>query len=457
MMHSYAPRKRSQIPLIAAAIASAGIIASVAITALSGTKTGTVLAAAAVGGPVLMYLAIVAPLVFPFGVYAALIPFNNLLNIDAFGTLTKAVGIVTGAAIVFYLVRTRRTVRPPLPLVFWSALFVWSVTTAFWALDPQSVFNMLPTTAELLLLYAVVSVLPTDRNAVRWSVVATIVGGVMAAAYGAYLFHSGLAVGSGRLWIKNDTSEIDPNQFAAALLLPLALTGCIALYARRFMTLAATLVIIPILLLGIAESGSRGAMLALAVMVVYLLIRSERRIRLALFTFPVGLLGLIFLSTTSIWSRFGNAVSTGGAGRIPIWRVGVAAIPGHWLLGAGLNNFGFAYDEVFLQTHQAYFANWHRAPHDLLIGTTVELGLIGLTLLLAGWISQFRTLRDIRPSSPDHPLRLALEATVIGTFVAALFLDVMTLKYLWLTFMLMLIVRNANITNPRQSEALSRV
>ena len=89
-------------------------------------------------------------------------------------------------------------------------------------------------------------------------------------------------------------------------------------------------------------------------------------------------------------------------------------------------------------------ATWHRAPHNLLVGTGVELGIIGLVLLLAAWGCQFNMLRKILPNEPEYPMRVALEATVIGTFIAALFLDVMIFKYVWLTFMLMALVRNAH-------------
>jgi putative inorganic carbon (hco3(-)) transporter len=445
MMQQSVRRRHNQAPVYAAiAVAAGGVVASFALTALAGTKTGFVLAVSAIGGPVLIYLSIVAPLIFPFGAYVALIPFNNILNIDAFGTLTKALGIVSGAALLFYLLRTRTAVTPPRTLLFWAAVYVWTATTTFWAIDQPSVFVLLPTIVELLTLYAVVSILPTDRNVVRWVTLATVFGGVAASLYGAYLFHSGADIGAGRLWIKTDTSEIDPNQFAAALLLPLGLVGVFALYSRRVWTIAAYLGAAVILLVGIAESGSRGAVLGVGVMLVYVFIRSERRMRLALWSIPGALLVLLATLRTSIWTRFGDAVSTGGAGRLPIWHIGLVAVKSHWLFGAGLNNFAFAFDEAFLQAHVTEPVTWHRAPHDLLLGTTVEIGVIGLALLLTAWYQQFRVLRDIPMGNPDYPLRVALEATVLGTFVAALFLDVMIFKYVWLTFMLMVIVRNAH-------------
>ena len=201
-----------------------------------------------------------------------------------------------------------------------------------------------------------------------------------------------------------------------------------------------------ILFVGIILSQSRGAVLAMAVILVYFFVRSRARLRLAAFTILTLLSAVVLVPGTPLWSRFAEALSTGGAGRTSIWRVGLMAFKSHWLFGAGYGNFADAYDQAFLQTpHQIWTeAEWHRASHSLLIGTSVELGLIGLALLLAAWASQFNMLRNIAPTEPEYPMRVALEAAVIGTFVAALFLDVMIFKYVWLIFMLMALVRNAH-------------
>ncbi|MGZ3541035.1 MAG: hypothetical protein ACXVAF_07570, partial [Vulcanimicrobiaceae bacterium] len=42
-----------------------------------------------------------------------------------------------------------------------------------------------------------------------------------------------------------------------------------------------------------------------------------------------------------------------------------------------------------------------------------------------------------------YPMRVALEAALIGLFVAAMFVDMMIWKYLWLAFILVAMTRNA--------------
>lgn len=429
-------------------VAFGGLVAALAVSALAGTKTGFVLALAAIGGPLAFYLSIVAPLVFPFGLYVGLVPFDNLLTLSAFGTLTKVLGMLAGAALIFYLVRTRQAVRPSPSLLIWGALYLWAATTAFWAYDQTLVLSALLTSIQLLILYTAVCVFPSDDHAVRWTAIAIVVGGIAAAAYGAYLFHSGTDIYYGsRLRITTDTGAIDPNHFAAALLLPIALCLSTLLNTKRLFIAAGSIAALGMLFVGVTLSASRGGVMAIAFIVLYFLIRSRTRIRLIAITAATVVAAAAFSSQTDLWDRFTVAMSTGGNGRTSIWLVGLQALKQHWLLGAGYGNFPNAYDQVFLQTpHQIWDqANWHRASHDLLIGTSVELGIIGTVLLLAAWVAQFYMLRDIEPTEPEYPLRVAAEAAVLGIFVAALFLDVMTFKYVWLAFMFIAMIRNAHL------------
>lgn len=433
-------------------VVGGGIAAAFAVSVLAGTKTGFVLALLSIGGPIFLYFAIVAPLVVPFGLYVALVPFDNLLSLSGFGTLTKVLGIVSGGALLFYLLRTRRALYPTPALLLWAAFTLWAATTAFWAMDPALVWGQLGTTLALVILYGAISVFPADANAVRWMSIFVIAGSLCAAAYGAYLFHNGTDIYYGtRLRITTDTGAIDPNQFAAAMLLPIALCLTTLLHTRKLLVAVGSLAALVLLFVGVTLSASRGAIIAIGLMTIWFFIRSRGRMRL------VGLIGLVaaaiapLAAQTALWDRFGEAMSTGGNGRMSIWRVGFQAIKHHFLLGAGYGNFPLAYDSVFLQTPHLNWADaaWHRGSHSLLVGTGVEVGFIGLGLLLAAWVAQFTMLREIPPDEPEYPMRVALEATIIGIFFAALFLDVMTFKYVWLVFMMIALVRNAHYLRRR--------
>jgi oligosaccharide repeat unit polymerase len=281
-----------------------------------------------------------------------------------------------------------------------------------------------------------------DLRGLRTVVGAITIGGVAAALYGVYLYKSGLALLQNRLWIHTDTSALNPDHFAAALLLPICLALIAALWSRNIFTRAAAIGSLLAMLYAVLLTGSRGAMLALAAVIVYLLFRDRHRWQLAGVTAVCAVLGIV-ASGGGVLARWTMAFQNGGAGRVDIWKVGWIAFKDNWLFGAGYNNFPFAYDRAFIQTFQPFYANWHRASHNILLGTAVELGVIGLVLLVLAWYGQFKLLAPITPNDSRYSLRLALESALIALFVCGMFADIMIEKYLWLAFMLVALSRNA--------------
>jgi hypothetical protein len=172
------------------------------------------------------------------------------------------------------------------------------------------------------------------------------------------------------------------------------------------------------------------------------LIRDRHRISLAIVTASLTILAL-GISGPGYLARWALAQQNGGAGRVAIWKVGWLAFKQNWLFGAGYGNFPFAYDRAFINVFESFYAEWHRASHNILLNAAVELGVIGLVLLLLAWYGQFRLLRFIPEGDVRYPLRLALEGTLIALFVSGLFADIMIEKYVWLAFMLVVLTRNA--------------
>ena len=433
-----------------------GVMATLGITALAGTKTGVALALAAVLGPLAGYGAICAPLVFPFTAYIALVPFDNLLALPAFGTLTRLLAIACGGSIVLWLIRTRRFIPPDRALVFWIALTAWAAASLGWAIDPNDSYAHLFTTLQLLELYAAISFVPIERRTLRVVLIAIVFSGAFAASYGVYVFRHGIDVnaGNGRLWLQNDNSIVDPNQFAAALLLPCALALAGFLRAKSWTLWLGSSAALVVMGLGIAVSGSRGAVLALAAVLLYLVLRLRTGLLAA--GVAVGALSCALTFSSDLVQRFSIAASTDGAGRLDIWRVGLHAFRDYFWFGAGYSNFPLAYDQSFLTVSEHHYTWWHRAPHNILLSTGVELGIVGLVLFLIAYAQQFRTLRVVGRQDPLFTVRVAVEGALIGLFVAGLFLDILYTKYFWLALMLAMLVRNAAYAPQRASSPYAR-
>ena len=425
------------------------VLAGFGAIALGGTKSGLALALLVAFGPLAVYAGLRAPMVFPFGLFLVLVPFDNLLAFSSFGTLTKLLGLVSGVAFIFHFLLTRRYVNPDRAAYSWLPFLVVAVASFGWAIDPARGLDYLLSMVEFVGLYMIVAFLPMDRRTLGSVVAAITAGGAIAGAYGAYLFRSGVNVEWGRLFITVGGSAIDPNHFGAALILPLALALTALVEAKRLPVRMFAVVCAILIGAGIFVSGSRGAMLAAAITVTYMIVRSHKRLLLSGIVLGGACVGIAAFAKAV--SRFNEIAATGGAGRLGIWRVAAVAFERRPFAGAGLGNFSIAYNDSFLSVPAfasmkiVEGAHWTIAPHNNLVWVGVELGTIGVIALLYAWWMQFRSMRLIVPRSDLYPLRVAVEAAIIGQFVEGLTIGTLTYKYLWVAFMLAMMVRNAAV------------
>jgi O-antigen ligase len=125
--------------------------------------------------------------------------------------------------------------------------------------------------------------------------------------------------------------------------------------------------------------------------------------------------------------RTGSAVTTGGAGRTDIWSVAATIYQSAPVLGVGFANFPVAYTgDVVRASGIGFVAGTGRGPHDVLIGTLVELGPLGLALFLLFLIP----LAFRRGWGPDGA---TVQAALVSLLTLALFLDIVTnRKQVWL-------------------------
>ena len=395
--------------------------------------------------PIVAYFLIQLPFVFPYGLYAFLIPFGSLLNVANLGTVGRLLGALSGGVLIFYALRKKRFVNPPFALALWALYILWGAAALMWSVDPGQSFVGVGQLLQLFLLYAIVAVAPTTRSDLRAVLGAAILGGVVAGAYGAWMFYhqSNSAVAQvqtqlNRVLLESGGNYVDPNQFADSLLLPaIALTCLFLRETRRFLKIAWVWAF-TFVLAGIFFSGSREALVAYLVALVFIgAVSQYRRQILIIGGWALAASALMPM----IWLRFGLAINTGGAGRISIWHTGLKAAAPYWWFGDGLNNFVKAYDAVYLNVFQPYGAGWSRAPHNIIIQNLVELGIVGVILLVVALVAQYRMLSYIKPTDSLYDYRVMLQATLVALIVASLFIDLLLYKYIWLLFALMAQVR----------------
>jgi O-antigen ligase len=337
-------------------------------------------------------------------------------------------------------------------LLVWVGLLVWMGVTFFWAIDTTQANHLYFTFVQLVLLYVVVAVFPVGTLDFWIFIVASVLGATIAATYGAYLFHNSIGLENQRLFIQSDTGTISPNHFAASLILPTALVMMGAFRTRLSLWKLIQAALALVLVAGIYYGASRAGFFSLGVMLAYFFWKTRYKLQIA----ALGLAAILmsFALNSAIWTRFSQVGTNGGSGRVDIWRVGLESVKQHWLTGVGVGGFPAAFDQTFLSVYQPFYTHWHRAPHNLFLESIVELGLIGLILMLLGWIGQFRMLNGIGKDDKYFDLRVAAQGAILGLFAASLFADIMYIKYTWMAFCAAALVRSLWIESQRSDGVL---
>ncbi len=377
-----------------------------------------------------------APLIFPFSLYAAVIPFENLVALGAVGSIPRVLAVISTAAIVARIIITKNLRLPGRPVLVWGVLIMFMAASIMWADNREAAFDWFSRYMQQYLLLVVVAMIPAKWSDVRAVMIALVIGGIFAALYGDYLLaQGGHAYRHDRLIVEAGDRQIDPNEFAAALILPFGLS---MMYFLRASGVRKLLAFGPLAILagGFIASGSRGALIAIAVLLAYLLWRSPYRSQLGLFLAIGG--SAIFASP--LVARFAVAVSSGGAGRTSIWKTGLVAFRKHPFVGVGIGNFQDAYDRAWFAVYHGTYKHWHIVAHNVIVQTGVELGVLGLALLIYAWIVQITDLRTVRAPAPYADIRASIEASTLALFVASLFVGIMHQKATWSVFLLAAIV-----------------
>src|SRR5262249_47711216 len=194
------------------------------------------------------------------------------------------------------------------------------------------------TLLQLFVLFVATALAPIGVGELRILLAMLVLGGTAAAAYGGKLFLGGSQTLANRLFLQsgNAGEYLDPNHFAAALLLPIAIVLVGALKGSTLLVRFASIACFGVLMIGIYASGSRGALVAVAALALFVLWRTRKWLQLAALVLLGGAVSLAL--NTAMWARFAADMGS-GSGRISIWTVGAHAFASHPLIGAGAGNF----------------------------------------------------------------------------------------------------------------------
>lgn len=378
--------------------------------------------------PFAIYFTLKRPLIFPFGLYILMVPIDPILGQTT--TWTRMVALVTGVALVFNMIATRRMLAPPKSWTAWALFVLLSCLTMLWTIDADRTIFSLTMLLQLFLFFSVLAIYPAERSDVRLLGAFVVASGAIISTWGLAQYIQGVHTAEDRLSVTLNGSMIDPNHVAASMLLPIAIAVGTFLETRdirlRLASALSTLVMIPALFL----TGSRGGLIALAIMLLYIAWRTRYRLQVL---FLMAVAGLASLFQPTVWARFADKGLAGGSGRTFIWDTARLALKDHWLIGAGYGAFPAAYNHELFSTYQPIFQGWSRPAHNAFLSAAVEVGILGGALHLFAW---WRSWSDSRGN-------VVIEASIVGLAVASIFLDVLIIKYIWLAFTMVVLVKNA--------------
>jgi O-antigen ligase len=388
------------------------------------------------------------------GTYAFLLPFDSILIPGQMGGihlhLTWFVGAAAGGILLTLGLVGRGFVRPPRAALWLSLIVFWAGMSSLWAINTENAVFRLPLVGLLLLLYLAAVSIRVSQQELAMVACLTILGGCIAAAVSLYGYSHGqwwMLPGvhrqlSGRETLSLGERVTNPNTLGATLILPLSLAVGLLLSSRTWLRRLLLTGVVAVIGASIYATMSRGTLVATAVVFLIYLWRSRERWRVLV---PITVLGGMVLAMPQLFFlRLGETFADRGAGRFDLWVVGFHILKHYAVLGAGLDCFPDAFNEY---VHTApNFEGFSRAPHNVYLGTWVELGLVGLVLLLSAIGGHLLLAAKASRADSDESSRLRLisyEAACLGLLASGLFLDMLWEEYFWLTLMLLVMAVRA--------------
>lgn len=365
--------------------------ADVAVALVCGTAVG-VLAAT-------MPLAAALVVAAPFFVALALvnvqlavalwIPLMFIEGLPGSRLAPEAVGmaVAVGWASALHLSRIERPFEGLRGLLLALAgALSWFALSLVWARDIGLAAGYAWYFAEVAAFLLIVATVSSDAATVKLFCAMFVLGALLSIAIGL----AGLAGVSGSTIEEGSRLQGgagDPNYFAAALMpalaLALGLAAALESPARRFWALAAS---VP-LVLGVAASQSRGALVAAAVMALAALVLfpEKRRALIAGLCTLAAVGGLYFALDQSAWNRI-TTDRYGGSGRQDLWLVASRVARDHPVIGVGLGNFEVVSPSYVREPGRLTYVSGilrGQEPHNVYLAMLAEAGIIGLLLFVA--------------------------------------------------------------------------
>lgn len=386
------------------------------------------------------YLGVLAYLLFEYANLSAMYPALQKLQ---FGKL------IVIPTIVIWLVRKIATHNPRIPVdrVYWvfAAWLGLALASASMAMDPgrafQASFDLFKWFLVTFLIVSLVDTMP-KWNLAMWLVlllnfklsqfqIRSFAAGFASAHNKAFFIADGVGAGSTKFFA-------NATDFGLGMVVVMPLAFYMIMSVKSKILKIAAIVMSSAFAISILKSGSRGAALALFVLVAIYWFKSKKK--LVPLILGIAFVGLFWISAPDAWrSRFeaSKDYEEGTAKqRIELWQAGMDMFAKHPILGVGINNFAVVFDARY-RTSRYVGAS---APHSIYIQALTELGLAGLVVVVATMLLLLRRNWQTRKLCEESGLEdqsivnfsHALDLSIIGYAIGGAFLTVLYYPHLYI-------------------------
>jgi O-antigen ligase len=358
----------------------------------------------------------------------------------------------------------RRLFEHPAFLYVLTLFVLWVTLSITWAEDSAPVIDAAFRYLPNALLFPITYWAIRTRDDALWLIGAFVIGTLISAAYGLVSAPA-------------DPDSLDrltgaagnANETAAALGAGAALAAALALALKEPALRLAAAFILPLCVYSMFLTLSRGALVALAAMLVTAVLIAGRRRGAAITAAALAAFACVgyFLVLAPPEARDRVFESDGGAGRSDIWRVGWRMVEAEPLTGVGAGNFSISSVHYLLEpgaiVRDEYIVDTPKVAHNMYLEILAELGVVGLALFL-GILAYalYCALAAIRrfTASGDKQMEYvsrALFVALIGLLVSDFFGSRQFSKQLWLLMSiapaLLAIARTAAEADAERDEA----
>jgi hypothetical protein len=329
-----------------------------------------------------------------------------------------------------------------------ASMLGWFALSVAWATSAGPALTLLPFWVASALLWAIVATSASSPARVRLIVGAFVLAAVVSVLVGIGV--NGLTVqAAGPDTLTEQGGRLqgglgDPNILAAGVVAAIALAigllaGERATPVRRWLIVVA----VAVLGLGLATSGSRGGIVALAVaLVVGLVCARGHRAGVAAIAAVAIVTGTAwFVAQPAAWQRVTSNVQE-GSGRADLWRVARLVAADHPLIGVGLENFEVQSPRYVRAVPDLIavelIAERPHEVHNAYLQTLADTGAIGLALwllpVLGSWGACWAAARrfDARGARSDAALARAVGVAIAALLAGSIFLSNASDPRLWI-------------------------